>query len=66
MRSLEDTMGCALVLPKSDMEDFIDFPWEASPSLSNGRRVASMEIWGSGRRKEVGTGIGMRKECLKF
>ena len=48
-------MGEGFGPTSSDVTDFVDSPWEASPSLRN--------EWGKGgevgRRKREGTGIGM-------
>ena len=51
--------GRALVLPQSDMSDFVDPPWEALPSLRSGWGWRSGKVEGVGGGEGVGTGIGM-------
>ena len=45
----------------SNVTDFVDSPWEASPSLRSrlGRR------WGGQEGEGTGIGMKMRKDCFK-
>lgn len=55
-------MGRALVLPQSNVLDFVDSPLEALLSLRNGWGRDEREggrNWRKGRREEVGTEFAM-------
>lgn len=48
-----------LVLPQSDVADFVDLAWEASPSLRRGWTSGERKMGGVREEEERGTVFGM-------
>ena len=55
-----DIVGRALVLPQSNVIDFVDFPWKTLPSLRSGWGVGwGGKVKGTGGGEGVGNRFGM-------
>ena len=53
-----DIVRKALVLPQSNVLDFVDFPWEALSSLSSSWAVGRGKVDRTEGGEDVGTAIG--------